>query len=459
VLITAAVLVRAPARTTRAAPAADVLAAPATPWSTPASLSACPANPGAQVVFPRDSPSHATGPGAIVWNSSSACPGGEGARVAAIGANDVPGPASIPHDAAGQTLAPRGTLSASGAPHGQLVIAGAGAPSSNSLLLIQGSATGPFAALGEPGGATAPIALNTAYLGDIAAVSPPASHRGYRSLNIHVERFFAHGFTRNVSAGTAGDGSLQALTLAMDFRGEALAVWAQQGAIYARLLPNKGAPRPLQRLAYVGAHVQIAALLSDDNRAIVAFSEQRGTQTAVYIDRSAAGVHFQSPQLLEHFQDPGGRAAPAASPSLVRLSSESVLLAWAGASAGHWVVRSAPVDLNGVQTLSTFAAPGGDALLAGLAAGPSDDALLLWTEPLPTAGGLPDMARQAIFAARGTDTGPGRASFDEPEQVAPAGPVRDATVALDPASDRAVAAWQGEAATIDYSIRSAGATP
>jgi hypothetical protein len=343
------------------------------------------------------------------------------------------------------------------------VIAGAaptttGIPSSNNLLLIQGSATGPFAALSEPGSSVAPLALSSAYLGDIAAVAPPAN-RGYRSLNIHVERFFAHGFTRNVSTASAGSGSPQALTLAMDFRGEALAVWAQQGAIYARLLPNRGTPRPLQRIAYVGTHPQIAALLSDDNRAIVAWSEQRGTQTAVYIDRSAAGVRFGAPQLLEHFQDPDGRSAPAASPSLVRMSSESVILAWAGAAANHWVARAAPVDLNGVQTVTTFAAPGEDALLAGLAAGPSDDAMLLWTEPLPTASGLPDMARQAIFAARGTDTGPGRASFDEPEQVAPAGPVRNATIAVDPASDRAVAAWQGEAATIDYAIRSASATP
>jgi hypothetical protein len=117
------------------------------------------------------------------------------------------------------------------------------------------------------------------------------------------------------------------------------------------------------------------------------------------------------------------------------------------------------VDLNGVLSVSTIAAPSGDALLADLAPGPDDDALLLWTEPLPTAGGQPDIARQAIFAARGTEISEGRASFTEPEPVAAPGPVSDATVALDPDSDNAVAAWQGEAATIEYSIRRAGAGP
>jgi hypothetical protein len=169
-------------------------------------------------------------------------------------------------------------------------------------------------------------------------------------------------------------------------------------------------------------------------------------------------VRFGVPRLLERFHDPDGLPFPAASPSLVRLSSESVMLAWAGSAAGHWVVRTAPVDLNGVGAVGTIAAPGGDALLAGLAAGPADDALVLWTEPLPTAAGPPDMARQALFAAHGFDAYPPRTIFGEPEQVAPA-PVADATVALDPASDRAVAVWQGEAGAIDYAIRSSGKSP
>jgi hypothetical protein len=449
VLAVAAVFAAPPARTARTA---DVVSSQqlATQWSPPAALSACAAGPAAQVVFPSDSPSHATGPGAIVWSASSACPGGEGARVAAIGSDDVPGTSVIPRTVAGRPIAPRGPLLASGAPHGQIVIAGSSPAAPADGLLIQGTAGGPFSTLQPVAGSAAPMTLASAYLGDVALASAPASG----GLDVHVERFYAHDFDRNVTARTAGGGSVQALTLALDYRSEALAVWAQRGALYARLVSNKGAEHPLQRLAPVGSQPRIAAVLSDDRRAIVAWADQHGTQTSIYIDRSAAGVRFGSPELLERFQNPDGLSSPAASPSLVRLSSESVILAWAGSAAGHWVVRTAPVDLSGVQAVNTIAAPGGDALLADLAAGPTGDALVLWTEPLPTAAGPPDMERQAIFAAHGFDAYPGRAVFDEPEEVAPPAPISDATVALDPDSDRAVAVWQGEAAAIEYSIRS-----
>jgi hypothetical protein len=432
----------------------------ATLWTAPAALSLCPAGAPARVVFPSDSPSHATGRGAVVWSASSTCPGGEGARVDAIGAGDVPGVAIIPSTATGRPLAPSGPLAASGAPHGKIIIAGANPREADEGLSIQGAARGPFAALHPDAGTADPIALTTAYLGDIALASPPAGGLQRGAVNVHVERFFSHGFTRNVVARAAsGGGPLQALTLAMDYRAEALAVWVQHGAIYARLVPSRGAAHPLERLAAVGAHPRIAALLSDDNRAIVAWVEQRGSQTSVFIDRSKPGVRFGSPELLERFNDPDGLSSPAASPSLVRLSSESVVLAWAGSADGHWVVRAAPVDLNGVLGLSTIAAPDADALLADLAPGPDDDALLLWTEPQPTAAGVPDVRREALFAAHGLNTSPGASLFGEPELVAAPAPVSDAAVAFDPASDRAVAVWQGEAARIEYSIRGRVAGP
>ncbi len=441
-----------------------VAAAGATPWSAPAVLSTCPALAPAHVVFPSDGPSRATGAGAIVWSATSACPGGEGARVAAIGAGDIPGSSDIPRTAAGHAIAPRGPLLADGAPHGQLAIAGStpGAPADG--LLIQGAAGGPFAPLLPAEGSSAPMALATAYLGDLALASPPAGGTASggehaAGLRVHVERFFTHRFVRNVRTGAGSTGPLRALTLAMDYRSEALAVWAQDGAIYARLVPQRGAARPLQRLAPVASRPVIAALLSDDRHAIVAWSDERGDETSVYIDRSAVGVRFGVPQLLERFRDPDGLPSPAASPSLVRLSSESVVLAWAGAAAGHWVVRTAPVNLKGVGAVDTIAAPGEDALLADLAAGPADDTLVLWTEPLPTAAGPPDIRRQALFAAHALGGAAPPMMFGEAEQLAPPAPVADPTAAFDPGSDRAVAAWQGEAGAIEYSIRSNGTSP
>jgi hypothetical protein len=457
-----------------AALSADVTPAPQheAPWSLPAVLSACPATPAAQVVFPSDSPSQTTGAGAIVWSASSRCPGGEGARASPLGVGDLPGSPTIPRTATGSTLLPRGALLATGASHGQILIAGSSPRAPSDGLLIQGAAAGPFTMLQTSDGARAPMALVTGYLGDVALVAPPATGSGEnvgrsaatpghphdpagvstQTLGVHVERFFAHKFVRNLSTRTAGTGHLQSLTLAMDYRSEVLAVWVQDGAIYARVVPNRGAARPLQRLAPVAPHPQLAAVISDDEHAIVAWSEQLGDETAVYLDRSAIGVRFGAPQLLERFRDPDGPPSPAASPRLVRLSSESVMIAWAGAASGDWVVRTAPVTMNGVGDVSTIAAPGADALLADLASGPDADAIVLWTEPSPTAAGPPDMQRQALFAARGFDAYPERTSFGEPQEIAPPAPVADATVALDPDSDRAVAVWQGEAAAIEYAI-------
>jgi hypothetical protein len=455
VLAFTARLADAPART---ALSADVTPAPqpGAPWSAPVTLNPCPAGEAAQVVFPSDRPSHATGAGAIVWGDSAHCPGGEGARVAALDAQDEPLTPATPRTAAGQPLAPEGTLLASGAPHGQILIVGSAPGSAHDALVIQGAAAGPFAALEPAGGASAPIALATGYLGDVALASPPAGSAG---LATHVERFFAHSFVRNVSGRTATTAPMHALTLAMDFRSEVLAVWQQGAAMYARLVPNRGAPRSIQRLASVGSHLQIAAVLSDDERGIVAWSEQRGDQTSVYIDRSAPGVRFATPQLLGRFRDPDGLPAPAASPALVRLSSESVMLAWAGEAAGHWVVHTAPIDLNGVGDAGTIAAAGTDALLAHLAAGPAGDAIVLWTEPSPTAAGAPDTARQAIFAARGFDVPGAHGMFGAAEQVAPPAPVSNATVAIDPDSDRAIAVWRGEADAVEYSLRAVETVP
>ncbi len=415
------------------------------------------------MVFPSDKPTQSTGPGAVVWADSSLCPGGAGARIAAIGVGDEPGAARTLKTAQGRPILLRGPLVADGAPHGQIAIAGAAAdgPRARSTggLLVQGVAGGPFSALATDGGTVAPRALSTAYLGDLALASPPAAPLGNDALNVHVERFFGNRFARNVSVRSAGHGAVEALTLAMDFRSEALAVWVQHGAIYARLVPNKGAPRPIQRLASVTPHAHFSALLSDDRRGIVAWSEENAGVTSVYIDRSRVGVRFGEPQLLERFSDPDRLSSPAASPSLVRLSSESVLLAWAGAAEGHWVVRVAPVDLKGVRALATVAAPGADALLAGIAPGPDDDALLLWSEPAPNASGAPDMARQALFAARGTEAGSGRVAFAASETISAPGPVVDPTLALDPDDDAGLAVWQGEAAAIEYSVRSPSAAP
>jgi hypothetical protein len=423
-------------------------------WSQPAQLSACVAVGAPSVAFPRDSPAHATGRGAVVWSATQRCPGGEGARVAAIGARDVPGVSTILRTRATHGPALRGALDAADAPHGQILIAGEQPGEPGREALIEGSALGPFSPL-SGAHLLAPVALATAYLGDVALLAPARGAGGAQQLRLEVERYFARELTRGVPVSAAGGDSAQALTVAMDYRTDALAVWSHAGAIYARALPASGEAHPTQRLAAGGTHIRIAALLSDDDHAILAWSEQRAGETFVYLDISGAGVRFSAPRLIERFRDPLGLPAPAASPTLVRLSSESVMMAWAGSAAGRWVVRVAAIDLQGPQPASTLASPdGGQALLACLAPGPDGEALALWSEPQQSADGTVALGRDALFAARGVDAKPGRVLFDAPEQVAPLGSIAQPSVAFDPDTDRALAVWLGEGGTIDYAIRS-----
>ena len=120
------------------------------------------------------------------------------------------------------------------------------------------------------------------------------------------------------------------------------------------------------------------------------------------------------------------------------------MAAWAGAAAGHWVLRTAPIDQRGLRAdLDDLAAPRGDALLSALAPGPRRRGDRAVDEP-QSGHGDTDLDRQSLFAARGIDASPGRTIFGAPEQVAGRGPpsaqrasllTRRATVAL--------AAWQG----------------
>jgi hypothetical protein len=70
-----------------------------------------------------------------------------------------------------------------------------------------------------------------------------------------------------------------------------------------------------------------------------------------------------------------------------------------------------------------------------------------------------DLGDQAVYAARGIDAYPGRTIFTAPELVtAPGAPGSsgEAAVAVDPDSDRAIAAWRTSPGAIYYSLRALG---
>jgi hypothetical protein len=429
-------------------------------WSPPIVLSTCLGSGPARAAFPRNSPTHATGGGAVVWSAARSCPQGGGTLVSRIGRGDLPGPGAYARTPDGHRLSLRAPLALAPAPHGQIAIAGsASSATSADGLLVQGAAGGPFSTLGTVAGTAGESALFTAYLGDVAIASPsPSAGAGgsRRGVQVRIERYFASSLSPALSIPAAAGGSIESLTVTLDFRTDAIAVWRQDGALYARDEPASGRVAPTQRLAAAAPAPRIAALISDNNRAIVAWADERAGKTSIYLDDSATGVRFGRPQLLERFANPAGLPYPRTSPRLVRLSSESVMLAWTGAQQGHWVVRTAPIDLNGLRKVSTISDPAADSLLSDLAPGPDGEAIALWGQPQPAPQGL-DPSQQAIFAARGIDASPGRTIFQAPEPIAAPGANSEASVAFDPSSDRALALWRGDGGRLEYAVRTPAA--
>jgi hypothetical protein len=424
-------------------------------WSAPATLGACASVGGARAVFPRNEPTHGTGRGAVVWSASRSCPQGAGTLISQIGAGDVPGKPSYALAHGGTRIALRPPLAVTPAPHGQLAIAGSGGMRGGGVL-VQGQAAGPFSPLGGLAGAVGAPAneLFTAYLGDIALATPIAGGLDNNGLELRIERYFARALSPTITIkGAANGGTIESPTVSLDFRTDAIVVWRQAGALWAHDLPASGRAQPTQRLAKAAGAPRVTSLISDDNRAMVAWAEEDAGHTSIYFDYSASGVRFGKPQLLERFANPAGIRYPTSSPLLTRLSSESVMLAWTGAQDGHWVVRTAAIDLNGLRKASTISPAGSDALLHDLQPGPNGEAIALWGEPQREANGELDLDTQALVAARGIDASPGITIFGGPEQVAPPDQNSEATLAFDPNSDRTLALWRGSGGLVDYAIR------
>jgi hypothetical protein len=417
-------------------------------WSSPAVLGNCPAAAAPQIIFPTESPEQPTGPGAIVWATGRECPAGAGARLDPISPAGIPQAPLSPRSAEGTRLGPGPPIEAAAAPHGLVAIAGTDPARASGALFIQGAAGGPFAPL-TGARSVRPVALANGYLGDLGIL---AAGPGASGLSVLLERWYGHRVQPRAVIGGPHTGHISTAALALDYRSDALAVWADGGRLYAREEPGSGHRHPLQQLGPAGGEAQIAALLSDDDRSIVLWVLHGAGRTRIYLAHSAPGVRFGAPQLLESFADPDLQARPGA-PRLIRLSDESVMAAWPGDEDGHWVTRIAPIDQNGLRTVTTIAAPGGNALLDGLAPGPDGEAIVLWGEPAQGAGGAPQPGQQKLMAARGVETAPGQARFGTPELVAGTGPVAGATVAVDPHSRRAIAAWVGEDGAVRWSTR------
>jgi hypothetical protein len=282
------------------------------------------------------------------------------------------------------------------------------------------------------------VALTRAYLGDVAIAAPVPGP----AIAVRVERHFqpTFGHARLIPIGA---GRVSALAATMDYRADVLVTWQQGGAIYAHMLRASGLPDPTQRLGASAPGPQLQALVSDNGRGMIAWSSTNGgpvATTRVYLARSAPGPRFAAPRALASFLDPLHVGQSPGSLALIRLSTENVMIAWTDAEHGHYAVRAAPAVFAATRPSARLSNPDGQAVLAGLAPGPAGEAVALWKTAPGTGSGF-DERRTELWAARSFIARHDRPAFQRPEMVAPAGPTLLPGVAVDPADDRAVAAW------------------
>lgn len=470
-MIAALLIALAPAAAGGARGALDA-AAPDT-WSAPTVLARCGALAAPAVAFPSEAPSSPSGPGAVAWLASEPCGGQGGAwglSAAAIGAAERPaaavrvaGGGAGPRGAAAEPGGP--SLSASGVSFGQvgLLASGAGAGASPVRARLfegrAGAAIAPVASLAARG---LPGQLTRAYLGDAVAVGLASGGRA----QLLIQRHYDHAPERAVAVALAS-GRVTALTAALDFRSDMLLAWQQNGAVWARFLPAAGGAGPVQRLGPSRPAPVISALVSDNYHATVAWSTTTpagagAPRTRVFLSLSGSGVSFGAPRLLSSYADPLAAGRSPGSVSLVRLSTENVLLAWTTFEGGAYAVRAAQPASGLAHGATRLSAGGTQAILAGLAAGPAGDALVLWESPANAQSAGP----AALWTDRAGIDGGTTITARTPVELAPPGRYEAPVAAVDPGSDRAVAAWIDHGPggdTLDYAISGsrpgAGAAP
>jgi hypothetical protein len=435
-------------------------------WSAAASLETCAPATTPKVVFPFSSPGRRSGEGGIVWlgSSPSCTDSGHGETtfdIAALHSDDTPAPprALTAGSAAVQSLA--APLYVAATTRGQIVaIAGA---STGEATLGDGFATTGIGQLEPLGGSDSLVATMDGFIGDadVATVLQAKGGAGYQ-IALRAQRHYASSFgrARYLPAGTSRP---TALAIGMDFRADRIVVWSQGGDIWAQYVTNDGHVKPRQLLGRSGYDPQIAAVLSDDGRAFVIWTDEPAPGSAgsaiVYVAHSGFGPTFHGATALASFSEPPGVRLTSPAVAAERLSSEGVALLWPTIVGGNYAIDAAGATENGLLAPSVISVPGQDVRLGAVATGPRNEIVVLVEQAPRTATGF-DAAHQELLATRSNEVhDPGGLGFGALSEIAPSGPNIAPSVAVDPDTDTAVAAWQTTlfgVPAIQYSIGTAG---
>jgi hypothetical protein len=258
-----------------------------------------------------------------------------------------------------------------------------------------------------------------------------------------------------------GSAPITSLAVSLDFRADSIITWVQAGEVRSQWVSNAGSPSAPQVLGPAGYAPAIAAVLSDDNRAFVLWSDQpppgSSAPTTIYLDHSAGGVTFTAaPRPIATLAQPPAQRLGGGAVQLVRETpSEGVLAAWPVMVDGDYAVQAAGLTSSQVLAPATISQIGADLRLVALATGPRDDVVAV-LERAPRAATGFELSQQAILAAHTIPGGPGGVAFETPVLLSAQGPNSAPSVAIDPDSDRAVVAWQtviGGHDQIAYAVR------
>ena len=405
------------------------------PWA-PAALAGGAALGAPRVAF------NSTGNGTIAWDASAG-----GARELALTSAARSGAAR----GAARTLRATGALplaldsvaTATTDGHGRVVLAGDLATGTGATAAtLEADPAGPFGApraLGRGGG---PLALANYLTGEVAlATAGPAGRSTQVVLRTQPPRAAALGPPAVLSARR---GAVTAIAVGLDWRGDALVAWQQDGLIYARERSTTGGLGPLQAVGVSAGDPRLDAVISDDGRAIVAWTDEtsptagepRTARTRLAI--SGPRVRFAGASIVTAWSEPAGLRLGPGAMRLLRLGNGRVVLGWTDRQAGSLVARVAPVTLAGLHPAVTVSPAGADAQLTDLAPGGRGEVLGVFAATRP---GAASGAVGEIEAAVGVDDGAGQAVFSAAQPVASGSAAGDPTAAYDPVGDHPVIAW------------------
>jgi hypothetical protein len=422
-------------------------------WTAATRLDTCAAAIDPHVVFPFSAPASSSGAGGIVWlGGAPPCAAGRPTLdIAALDANDAPAaPRALVVGAAAKS-ALSGPLYTASTTRGQIVaIAGAGAQA----VLGDGTALGGISSLAPLGGPDAPAATMDGFIGDADVATLVHSPSGW-AIAVRAQRHYAGHFGAGFEL-AVGRVEPNALAIGMDFRADRLIIWSAAGHVHAQYVTNNGRIEPSQLLGPSGYDPQIAAVLSDDDRAFVLWSDEPApgvsAATTIYLAHAGFGPRFGAASTLASFTEPAGVRLGPGAVAAERLSSEGVALLWPDIASGNYVIDAAGATESGaVLTPSVLAQSGEDLRLGAVAAGPDNEIVVVVLEAPRGANGFDD-TQQSILVTRSNEVrDPGGLGFGPLSELAAAGENTAPSVAIDPGTDAAVAAWQSGSG-IDYSV-------